>query len=125
MGRQKTVPTSVTMVMGGLGRKCGGAVQGLVSMATSSSACEPATKYYQRLPATGQGTHLYGNADAAHSGQYTNTVTNTHTHAHTQGTMLSTVFISVAVSEQVNGDISIRNLRGGKNRSVKPLVVAL
>lgn len=53
------------------------------------------------------------------------TQSQTHTHTHAQGRMLSTIFISVAVSEQVNGDILIRNLRGGENRSVKPLVVAL
>lgn len=80
---------------------------GLVySAATSSSVCEPATKYYEWLPATGQETHLYVNADATHSSQYINIVTHSK--------MLSTTFISVPVSRQVNKDISIRHLLGGK-----------
>lgn len=80
---------------------------GLVySAATSSPVCEPATKYYEWLPATGQETHLYVNADATHSSQYINIVTHSK--------MLSTTFICVPVSRQVNKDISIRHLLGGK-----------
>lgn len=73
--------------------------------ATSSSVRESATKYYERLPATGHETHLYVNADAVRSSHYINIVTHSKT--------LRTPFISVPVSRQVNKDVLIRYLRGG------------
>lgn len=58
MGRWETVPTSVTMTT----RRQ--RTQGLFTvLVISSSVCESATKYYERLQTTGPETHLYVNID--------------------------------------------------------------